>query len=113
MRYVRPLRFDDVVTVHLTLGAATRTTFQMAYLLTVDDTTAATGVTVHGMVNANGRPIRLPAWLVELGGSGTAPGEERVTPTLRAPLCDADRVHASVINSQRRTDSRRPRRWRP
>ena len=30
----RPLRFDDVVDVHLQLAAVTRTTFQMAYLLT-------------------------------------------------------------------------------
>jgi acyl-CoA thioester hydrolase len=69
VRYIRPLRFDDVVTVHLRLGAATRTTFQMAYLLTVGDETAATAVTVHGMVTAAGRPTRLPAWLVELGAS--------------------------------------------
>lgn len=66
LRYLKPLRFDDLVDVHLTLGDATRTTFQMAYLLTVDGATAATGVTVHGMVNAQGRPIRLPSWLVEL-----------------------------------------------
>ena len=69
VRYIQPLRFDDVVTVHLRLGSATRTTFQMAYLLTAADTTAATAVTVHGMVTANGRPTRLPPWLVELGAS--------------------------------------------
>jgi acyl-CoA thioester hydrolase len=69
LRYLSPLRFDDVLSVHLTLAAATRTTFQMAYLLTVGVTTAATAVTVHGMVNANGRATRLPAWLVELGAS--------------------------------------------
>ena len=39
VRYLSPLRFDDVATVHLRLGAATRTTFQMAYLVT----TAASG----------------------------------------------------------------------
>jgi acyl-CoA thioester hydrolase len=53
--------------VHLRLASATRTTFQMAYLLTVDGEAAATGVTVHGMITADGRPTRLPAWLVELG----------------------------------------------
>ena len=67
VRYIQPLRFDDIVTVHLRLGAATRATFQMAYLLTVTDTTAATAVTVLGMVTATGRPTRLPAWLIELG----------------------------------------------
>ena len=67
LRYVKPLRFDDIVDVHLMLGASTRTTFQMAYLLTVDGTTAATAVTVHAMVNGQGRPTRLPDWLVEMG----------------------------------------------
>jgi len=67
VRYLMPLHFDDIVTVHLFLGAATRTTFQMGYLLTVDGAAAATAVTVHGMVNASGRPVRLPAWLIEMG----------------------------------------------
>jgi acyl-CoA thioester hydrolase len=68
VQYRQPLRFDDKVTVHLCLGAATRATFQMAYLLTVDDEVRATAVTVHGCVNAEGRPVRMPAWLTELGG---------------------------------------------
>lgn len=67
VRYVKPLRFDELVDVYLTLGAATRTTFQMAYLLRADGGTCGTAVTVHGMVNAGGRPIRLPAWLAEMG----------------------------------------------
>lgn len=66
LRYRRPLRFDEGVDVHLTLGGGTRTTFQMSYLLTVDGDVAATGVTVHGMVTAAGRPTRLPAWLAEM-----------------------------------------------
>lgn len=66
LRYVSPLRFDDEVDVHSSLAAATRTTFQMAYLLRRGDQTCATGVTVHGLINAAGRPLRLPAWLVEL-----------------------------------------------
>ena len=67
VRYRRPLRFDEVVQVHLRLGAATRATFQMAYLLTVDGVVRATAVTVHGSVNALGRPVRMPAWLLALG----------------------------------------------
>ena len=70
VQYRQPLRFDDVVTVHLAMGAATRATFQMAYLLTVDGPAGsevrATAVTVHGCVNADGRPLRLPAWLTAL-----------------------------------------------
>lgn len=67
VKYRRPLHFDDVLTIHLTLADVTRATFQMAYLTTVGDTVHATGVTVHGCVTTDGRPTRLPAWLVELG----------------------------------------------
>ena len=71
LQYRTPLRFDDVMTVHLRLAAVTRATFQMAYLITADDGTSdtvrATGVTVHGCTTLEGRPTRLPAWLRELG----------------------------------------------
>jgi acyl-CoA thioester hydrolase len=66
LRFRQPLRFDDECDVHLVLASATRTTFEMAYLLTVDGRVAASGATVHGMVTADGRPARLPAWLVAL-----------------------------------------------
>jgi acyl-CoA thioesterase FadM len=51
------------------LAAVTRATFQMAYLLTRDGDVAATGVTVHGAVTADGRATRLPTWLVEMGAT--------------------------------------------
>ena len=52
--------------MHLLLASASRTSFQMAYLLTVDSDVRATAVTVHGCVTAAGRPTRLPAWLTNL-----------------------------------------------
>jgi acyl-CoA thioester hydrolase len=64
VRYLRPLRFDDVVDVHLTVGAVTRATFQLGYLLTLDGVPHATAVTVHGCVTVEGKPTRPPAWLV-------------------------------------------------
>lgn len=64
--YRRPCRFDDVMTVHVKLAAATRATFQVAYLVTVDDEAKATGVTVHACTTTAGRPTRLPAWLLDL-----------------------------------------------
>lgn len=70
VQYRRPLRFDEVLHVHLVLARTTRATFQMAYLLTVDDEVRATAVTAHGAVTAQGRPTRLPAWLLELGPQG-------------------------------------------
>jgi acyl-CoA thioester hydrolase len=70
VQYRAPLRFDDLVDVHLVLAATTRATFQIAYLLTVDGTPRATAVTAHGAINQQGRPVRLPAWLVDLARSG-------------------------------------------
>ncbi|MFT3851742.1 MAG: thioesterase family protein [Ilumatobacteraceae bacterium] len=68
VQYRQPLRFDDEVDVHVLLASATRTTFQMAYLLTVGDRVHASAVTVHGCVTPEGRPIRLPDWLPPLAG---------------------------------------------
>lgn len=65
VQYRLPLRFDDLVDVHLLMAQTTRTTFQMAYLLCVDNAAHATAVTVHGAV-INSRPTRLPPWLAEL-----------------------------------------------
>ncbi len=65
LRYRKPLYFDDEVDVSLVVGAVTRTTFQIAYLLSVGGDVRATAVTVHGCVDADGRPTRLPAWVGE------------------------------------------------
>jgi acyl-CoA thioester hydrolase len=63
VHYRSPLRFDDVVDVHVTVGEITRVTCQVGYFLRHRDTDIATGVTVHGCVNPEGRPVRMPAWL--------------------------------------------------
>lgn len=67
VKYRAPLRFDEEVDVSLGLAATTRATFQMAYLLTVAGEVRATAVTAHGAINAAGRPVRLPGWLLDLG----------------------------------------------
>ena len=66
VQYRKPLHFDDLVTVHLQLASASRASFQMAYLLTVEGEVRSTAVTVHGCVNATGRPVRMPSWLSDL-----------------------------------------------
>jgi acyl-CoA thioester hydrolase len=68
VHYRQPLRFDEAVDVSLIVGAVTRTTFQIAYLLSVDGEPRATAVTVHGCVDGRGRPARLPAWVGESAG---------------------------------------------
>jgi acyl-CoA thioester hydrolase len=65
VRYRRPLHFDDLVDVHLGVGSVTGTTFQIGYLLTVDGEVRATAVSVHGAVDPDGRPRRLPVWCRE------------------------------------------------
>jgi acyl-CoA thioester hydrolase len=65
VQYRKPLQFDDEVDVSLWVGAVTRTTFQVAYLLSVGGEARATAVTVHGCVDRRGRATRLPAWVEE------------------------------------------------
>jgi len=69
VQYRRTLAFDDEVDVHLVLAGTTRATFQIAYMLTVGGEIRATAITVHGAVNAQGRPVRLPPWLLALRSS--------------------------------------------
>ena len=66
VQYRQPLRFDEQIDVHLQLTSATRTSFQMTYLITVDGEVRATAVSVHGCVTSAGRPTRLPRWLSDL-----------------------------------------------
>lgn len=64
VQYRMPLRFDDLIDVRVRLAAASRTTLQMVYLVTIGTTVHATGATVHGAVDAlSGRPRRLPEWI--------------------------------------------------
>ena len=69
MRYRRPLRFDDLVDVRVRIASAGGATFQMSYLLDSAGVERATAVTVHGVVDGQGRPTRVPLWLRELSGS--------------------------------------------
>ena len=60
VQYRKPLEFDDVFDVHVTIAALGRVTFQMAYLLTVGDVAHVTGVTVHGCITSDGKATRMP-----------------------------------------------------
>jgi acyl-CoA thioester hydrolase len=73
VRYRRPLRFDELVDIWVTVGALTATTFQVGYLLQVEGETRATAVSVHGAVAAEGRPVRMLPWLAGLV-DGLEPG---------------------------------------
>lgn len=66
MNYRVSARFDDLVTVHTRVSKLKGATFQMDYLLRVQDQISALGTTVHGVVDPGGRATRMPAWLREL-----------------------------------------------
>ena len=66
VKYRQPLKFDDVMTVHLVLAATTGATFTINYLITVGGQSSSTASTQHAYINAQGRPQRLPAWIKEL-----------------------------------------------
>ena len=65
-QYRSPARFDDVVAVHVRVPWVKAATFQVDYLLTVDDRTCVLAATVHGAVDPTGRPARTPPWLRSL-----------------------------------------------
>ena len=61
MQFRTPLKFDDLVDVHVSLHLVERATFQMAYLLTVDERVVAVGATAHCCITIpEARPTRIP-----------------------------------------------------
>ena len=66
LQYRKPLRCDDVVDVSIMVASAGGATFQMSYLLHSAGVESATAATVHGVVDGQGRPTRVPHWLREL-----------------------------------------------
>ena len=71
VRYRAAVAFDEEVDVHVGIGRVTRATFQVGYLLTVDEGVRATAVTVHGCVTRDGRAARMPDWLTGVAELGT------------------------------------------
>jgi acyl-CoA thioester hydrolase len=70
VQYRRSARFDEVVTVHTRVASVRGATFQMDYLLTIDDDICASAASVHGVVDPSGRATRAPAWLKDLLSRG-------------------------------------------
>jgi acyl-CoA thioester hydrolase len=74
VRYLRPVRFDDEVEVHLAPAGVRGATLEIGYLVEVEGTARATATTVHAVTGPSGRPLRCPAWLAALFDPGTAAG---------------------------------------
>jgi acyl-CoA thioester hydrolase len=66
VRYLAPVRFDDVVLVHARCGEIRGARFRFDYVLEREGTRVADGWTAHAVVDAKTlRPARFPAWLRE------------------------------------------------
>nr|AHG52937.1 acyl-CoA thioester hydrolase YbgC [uncultured organism] len=64
VRYVRPIFFDDRVTVNARVVDLRGARFRFEYVLTRGDETVADGWTQHAVVDRNTlRPTRFPEWL--------------------------------------------------
>ena len=66
LQYRQSARFEDVIRVYTRVRAMRGASFQMDYLLLIDGSICASGATVHGVVDQNGRATRAPVWLKEL-----------------------------------------------
>ena len=67
-RYITPARFDDLIWVHAAISKWTRASLTFCYEITdaAKHTVLTTGTTQHAVVNATGRPCRVPEWLQQL-----------------------------------------------
>lgn len=66
VRYLAPVRFDDLVLVHARCGEIRGARFRFDYVLERDETRVADGWTAHAVVDAKTlRPSRFPGWLRE------------------------------------------------
>jgi acyl-CoA thioester hydrolase len=66
VRYLRPVLFDDRLTIHARCGDIRGARFRYEYVVTRNGTVVADGWTRHAVVDAvTMRPTRFPAWLAE------------------------------------------------
>jgi acyl-CoA thioester hydrolase len=66
VRYLRPVVFDDRLTIHARCADVRGARFRFEYVLTRDGEVVADGSTEHAVVDATTlRPTRLPPWLAE------------------------------------------------
>ena len=67
-RYVRPARYDDLLVIATRLARLGRATVRFEYEVRREgeDDLLAEGMTEHCFLDAAGRPVRAPAFLVEL-----------------------------------------------
>jgi acyl-CoA thioester hydrolase len=69
-RYLAPARYDEVIHVRTGLAGQSRASLDFVYEITNADKSRVLtkGTTQHAVVNAQGRPVRIPDWLSALFG---------------------------------------------
>lgn len=69
-RYLAPARYDEIIHIHTGLAAQSRASLSFVYEITNADQSAVLtrGSTQHAVVNATGKPVRVPEWLQALFG---------------------------------------------
>lgn len=69
-RYLAPARYDEVLNIHTALAERSRASLTFAYEIFDESRSGllARGATQHAVVNAQGRPVRIPDWLAALFG---------------------------------------------
>jgi acyl-CoA thioester hydrolase len=69
-RYLAPARYDEIIHIRTGLAAQSRASLSFVYEITNADQSAVLtrGSTQHAVVNAQGKPVRIPDWLSALFG---------------------------------------------
>lgn len=69
-RYLAPARYDEIIHIHTGLASQSRASLSFVYEITNADQSAVLtrGSTQHAVVNATGKPVRVPEWLQTLFG---------------------------------------------
>ena len=67
-RYLAPARYDDVIHIRTGLAGQSRASLNFVYEITDEkhEHVLTRGTTQHAVVNAQGRPVRVPDWLSAL-----------------------------------------------
>lgn len=67
-RYLAPARYDEIIHIHTGLAGQSRASLNFVYEITSADKSQilTRGTTQHAVVNAQGRPVRIPDWLSAL-----------------------------------------------
>jgi len=75
VRYHRPARYDDLLEIATAVSASrVRIRFDYEVRKQGQPTVMITGYTVHASVGREGRPVRMPPWLVEKLGPHVTQG---------------------------------------